>query len=91
MGNVTYCRKDGLIAADMDGETVMMDIMTGKYYNLGRSGGAIWEIIEKPCTRDEIVDALLKRFDVERSVCEEQTQAFLDSLIASRLAVKEEK
>ncbi len=73
----TYRRKQDLIAADMDGETVMMDIMTGKYYNLGRTGGAIWNLIAEPKTLSEIVDELTKKFDVERSVCEKQTKAFL--------------
>lgn len=91
MGNVTYCRKDGLIAADMDGETVMMDIETGKYYNLGKTGGSIWVIIEKPHTVDEIVDEMMEIYDVERSVCEEQTKNFLAQLTNAGLAFKEEK
>ena len=42
----------------MDGETVMMDIETGKYYNLGKTGGSIWGILEKPHTVDGIVDEM---------------------------------
>ena len=91
MSNTVYYRKEGLITADMDGETVMMDIETGMYYNIGRTGGSIWVNIEKPHTIDEIVDEMMEIYDVERSVCEEQTKNFLAQLINSGLAFKEEK
>ena len=91
MSNTVYCRKEGLITADMDGETVMMDIETGKYYNLGKTGGSIWGILEKPHTVDGIVDEMTEIYDVERSVCEEQTKKFLAQLIDAGLAFKEEK
>ena len=91
MSNTVYYRKEGLITADMDGETVMMDIETGKYYNLGRTGGDIWKILENHHTVDRIVDEMMEIYDVERSVCEEQTKNFLAQLINSGLAFKEEK
>ena len=43
-------RREGLMTADMNGSAVMMDIMTGKYYNLGEIGGRIWELLEEPMT-----------------------------------------
>ena len=69
----------------------MMDIETGKYYNLGRTGGSIWVIIEKPHTFDDIIDEMMEIYDVERSVCEEQTKNFLAQLINAGIAFKEEK
>ena len=91
MSNTVYYRKEGLITADMDGETVMMDIETGKYYNLGRTGGDIWKILENHHTVDRIVDEMMEIYDVERSVCEEQTKNFLAQLINAGIAFKEEK
>ena len=91
MSDAVYYRKNGLITADMDGETVMMDIETGKYYNIGRTGGSIWEILEKPHTVSGMVDKMMEIYDVERSVCEEQTKSFVDQLVSAGLAFKEEK
>ena len=48
--NTILSRREGLMAADMNGSAVMMDIMTGKYYNLGQVGGRIWELLEEPMT-----------------------------------------
>ncbi len=86
--NAVYSRKENLIAADMNGETVMMDIETGKYYNLGRTGGAIWELLEKPMTLSEITDALLEKYDVDADTCRVQTSKFLDQGIARGLFAK---
>ena len=34
-------RRAGLMTTDMNGSVVMMDMKTGKYYNLGTVGGRI--------------------------------------------------
>lgn len=81
----TYRRAAGSLAGDMGGEKVMMSVSTGKYYNLGRVGGRIWELLEQPMTLDRLVDQLTSEYDVERGVCEEQVRSFLDRLCAEGL------
>lgn len=73
------------IVSDMDGEKVMLDIASGKYYNLGAVGGAIWDLLEQPMTVKQLVDELVKQYDVEQAVCEEQVLAFLEQLSAEGL------
>ncbi|MDE5413812.1 lasso peptide biosynthesis PqqD family chaperone [Alkalihalobacterium chitinilyticum] len=70
----------GNIVSDMDGEKVMLSIDKGKYFNLGDVGGDIWELIERPIKVEEIVEKLLKEYDVEHSQCEEQVVSFLTLL-----------
>ena len=77
MSEKKYTRKPDIIAANMDGEVVMMDIMSGKYYNLGTTGGAIWNLLESPKTLDELVDALTSKYDVDRATCKAQAEAFM--------------
>ena len=91
MSDTVFYRKEGLITADMDGETVMMDIETGKYYNLGRTGGDIWKSLENHHTVDRIVDEMMEIYDVERAECEKETKSFLTQLIDAGLAFTEEK
>lgn len=73
------------IVSDMDGEKVMLDIESGKYYNLGKVGGAIWDLLEQPITVAQLVDQLMSQYDVERDVCEQQVLAFLKQLSAEGL------
>ncbi len=91
MSNTVYYRKEDIVVAAMDGDTVMMDILTGKYYRFNKTSGDILKIIEKPHTLDGIIDELMEIYDVERSSCEEQTKAFLDSLINAGIVFKKEK
>lgn len=83
--NTKIKRKAGLIASDMDGETVMMNTITGKYYNLGKTGGAIWTIIEKAVIVDEIINQLTEKHQVDRNQCEQDVLLFLEQLYKSDL------
>lgn len=79
--NTILSRKSGIMTADMNGATVMMDIETGKYYNLGESGGRIWELLESPMSLDILLDALTKEYSVTIEQCEKDTVPFLVSLV----------
>lgn len=74
-------RRDGIMTADMNGSTVMMDIMTGKYYNLGETGGSIWELLEEPISVGALVDKLISEYSVSREKCKEDILPFLESLV----------
>ncbi|MDQ0224921.1 lasso peptide biosynthesis PqqD family chaperone [Metabacillus niabensis] len=73
-------QKEGNIVSNMDGEKVMLSISNGKYYNLGKIGGVIWDLIEKPISYLELVDSLVNNYDVDRGECEQQVLSFLESL-----------
>ena len=85
-----YRRTEGLIVGDMGGEKVMMSVDAGKYYNLGRVGGRIWELLERPATLEQLVDALTLEYDVDREVCAAQVRSFLAQLLAEKLLEVEE-
>lgn len=74
-------RKAGILTADMDGSKVMMDIETGKYYNLGETGGAVWELLEGPMTLESLVDRLIREYNVSRETCMADVQSFLGALM----------
>lgn len=87
--NTILSRKSGIMTADMNGATVMMDIETGKYYNLGESGGRIWELLESPMSLDALLDALTKEYSVTIEQCEKDTVPFLASLVERGLLTAE--
>ena len=81
-------RREGLMAADMDGSAVMMDIMTGKYYNLGQVGGRIWELLEEPMTLSALVKKLTAEYDVSADRCRADIIPFLAKLVNSGLLLE---
>ena len=80
-------RREGLMTADMNGSAVMMDIMSGKYYNLGEVGGRIWELLEEPMTLDTLVQKLTAEYDVSAERCRSDMLPFLNTLIERGLLV----
>lgn len=81
-------RRSGLMTADMNGSAVMMDIMTGKYYNLGEIGGRIWEILEEPMTVAALVNKLTDEYDVSANQCRTDIEPFLNTLLERGLLVE---
>lgn len=49
---------------NMDGETVLLDLSTGRYYTLNRLGSVIWEHCTGRHTISDIHAILCDRFDV---------------------------
>lgn len=90
MNNSTILRrKPGMMAADMNGETVMMDIETGMYYNLGEVGGRIWTLLENPMKLGQLVACLTAEYDVPAEKCMADVKPFLKSLAVKGLLVLE--
>lgn len=69
-----------IVAVQQDGETVMMDVESGKYYKLTGVGGTIWSLMETETTPKEIIEKLMQSYDVSRQECEEQTVALLEQM-----------
>lgn len=78
--NAKFIQSKKIDATDLDGEKVMMNLDLGKYFSLNSVGSKIWEIIECETSINEIVDNLLKEYDVDRKTCEESVVKFLERL-----------
>ena len=80
-----YRRNADILAASVDGELVMMSIQAGNYYSIGGIGMVIWELLDQPRTLDELVDAVVADYDVERERCAADVAAFLDEILGLNL------
>ena len=80
-----YRRNEDILAASVDGELVMMSIQAGNYYTIGGIGTLIWELLDQPRTLDELADAVMAEYDVERARCAADVTAFVDKLLGLNL------
>ncbi len=78
-------QSEGFLASNMNDEKVMMNVETGKYYNLGAIGGRIWELIESPITINQLVSSLTDEYEIERELCERQVLSFLQMMLKEKL------
>lgn len=76
----TIVQSQGNVVSDMDGEKVMLSINSGKYYNLGKLGGEIWELIKEPTEINTLVNTLVSVYEVELGQCQKDVLAFIENL-----------
>src|SRR6056297_67631 len=83
--NSTVKRNEEVFANEVDGEAVMMNIQTGKYYGLDEIGTRIWELMEEEIEVRKIIDELRKEFDVSEQQCKKDVLTLLDDLKSNQL------
>ena len=87
----TYKRNPELLAVDMDGETVMMDIESGNYFGINVVGSYIWEVLESEHTVEEIIVSLKTQFDISESdTVQEDIISFLGNMVEKKLVLESE-
>lgn len=73
------------IAAEADGEVLMMHIESGNYFGLNEVASFIWNQLEEPRRIDAICAAVLSEFDVDEARCQTDALAFLQGMIDDEL------
>ncbi|MCA3693479.1 HPr-rel-A system PqqD family peptide chaperone [Aquidulcibacter sp.] len=61
-------------------EIVFFDERAGKYFATGSVGADIWSLLERPMTMDEICEALMEAYEVDRTTCFQQVSQFLGKM-----------
>lgn len=75
---------DALSASLSDG-AVLLHLYTKRYFSLNETGARIWSLLEQQATEDEIVDALVREYDVEKPDAARAVNQLLGDLVAERL------
>jgi len=82
----TYVKRNNeVFANEIDGEAVMMNIQTGKYYGLDEIGSRIWELMEQKIQVKAIIDQLKKEYDVSEQQCKTDVLNLLNELKTNQL------
>jgi|SRR5689334_15637454 hypothetical protein len=75
----------------IDGEAIIINLATGIYYSMDGVGAEIWALIEAEQPLEEMVAAIVARFDVGRDRAEADVQRVVGQLLAEGLAVLSER
>ena len=65
--------RDDVLTAQLEGEAVLLDLHTKRYFRLNATAARIWKGLEDLLTVPQIVDALVREFEVDQAVAEEET------------------
>jgi len=74
-----------VIARDLGGETVLLNLKTGTYFGLDSVGARLWSLIQSGSTIAAMSDALASEFDAEPSVIESDIKRLLTDMAAQGL------
>ena len=75
-------RSPSVLAAEVDGEVVMMSIEKGCYFGLDDIASDIWKRLGTPCTFAALVDSLAVDYDADRETIEHDVRALLEKMAA---------
>ena len=76
----TIHRVPELLAGDIDCEVVLLSLDQGAYYRLNGVASRIWALAETRISVSEVVDRLVKEFEVSRAECERCVVEFVRTL-----------
>lgn len=82
-----YTAVKEFLCCDLNGNSVILNISTGKYYGVNSVGSFIWSAIQSPKSFDEVRDLVLAEYDVDEAVCDEEVSAFLDKMSDQELVI----
>jgi hypothetical protein len=84
-GRTTVVAASDQVACDLGGQTAILNLASGVYYGLDATGTFVWNLIDRPRTVDDLREALLQEYDVERERCERDLLTLLQELSAEGL------
>ncbi len=77
-----------VITEHFDDEVVAINLETGCYYNMEKSGALVWMLICQGVTFDEIMHEVEQRYLGERALIEPSIWQFMDELQQAQLVVQ---
>lgn len=88
-----YVRSDTVVSRVIAGETLIVPISKGvgdlaSIYSLNPVASAIWDIVSRPRSKDEIVHLIAQQFEAERQQIECDLEAFLVELMSVGLVAE---
>jgi hypothetical protein len=75
-------RKDAVEWREVDGEVLALGLHSWKYMTTNPSGALLWGALAEGATRDDLVELLLGRFDVDAETAAADVDAYLAQLSA---------
>jgi Coenzyme PQQ synthesis protein D (PqqD) len=69
------------VSCELAGETVILDMPSGRYFALDAVGGRIWALIETPSTVESVCRRIEEEYDVDPATCREDVARLLNQLL----------
>lgn len=78
---------DHIIAREVSGELVLMDLESGTYFALDPVGARVWEHLSDGQTLSSVCEAIRAEYDAPRETIEKDVAELCDTLFERKLIV----
>lgn len=83
-----FATSDEVVARDLEGETVLLDLSSGLYFGLDPVGGRIWHLLsDEPRSLGDVADHIEAEFDAPRDRIVDDLLALVRDLRERKLIV----
>tara|TARA_B100000925_G_scaffold176496_1_gene133080 strand:+ start:295 stop:555 length:261 start_codon:yes stop_codon:yes gene_type:complete len=76
-----FKKKESCICTNVGDQAIILNIENGHYYELNKTGLAIWDTLEKHSNAESIADALSPMFNVESKIIKNDINNFLNECL----------
>ena len=85
MSKFVYQRAIQLLEADLGDELMALDAEAGNCFGFNSVATGVWRHLMVPKSFDELEEALLAQYDVDRGQCRSELRELLDDLVEKGL------
>lgn len=78
-----------VLAQEVDGETVLLDLQSESYFGLDEIGTRIWQLLQEHNKLQKVFDILLKEYDVDEKLLGNDLNELLNKLLDKKLITTE--
>ena len=76
---------EGLESANLEGETVLLDVNSGHYFGLNEVGSRIIELVAEPTTAEAVIQTMAGEYDVDEELLSSDVASFIEQMIERNL------
>lgn len=77
-----------VVFRDLEGEAVILDLASGRYFGLNAVGTRIWTLLDAGTPIEEIVQAIAEEYDADAEQIDRDVKALIEDLSSRGLIVR---
>lgn len=85
----TYEKKPSVVACELDGGSVLLDLDTSRYFGLNTVGLVVWEHLSMPQTIGQLCKIVETTFDVSEDICRPDLEQLMAQLLERKLVTSQ--
>lgn len=76
---------EGVLFREVDGEAVLLELESGRYFGLDRVGTRMWTLLGVHHRLEPVYESLVEEYEVAADTLRRDLVEFVDRLVANRL------